>query len=237
MVCFKIKIITRWGYNNMIYVLDAISTGKIQDLPYSTKRQMRSALNKEKIIGHMWLSKIGFAEDEQEYKDHGGPDKAVCLYSKHNYDLWRDDVNKLPDYAMFGENLTAQHLDERDVHFGDQFQLGEAILEVSEIREPCWKIQEKYKIPDLVKRMSRTCKTGFYFRVVQEGNVPADAHLKLLTRADNETKLSVFELNDLYYNDNKNIERLQYALKNPYLTTTRISKLERFLNRANKTQK
>ena len=47
---------------------------------------------------------------------------------------------------MFGENLTVKDLDEKDLHFGDQFQLGEAIIEVSEIREPCWKIQEKYKI-------------------------------------------------------------------------------------------
>ncbi|WP_436854626.1 MOSC domain-containing protein [Staphylococcus caeli] len=218
----------------MIYALDAISTGKIQDLPYSSKRPMRSALNKEKFTGHMWLTKTGFAEDEQEYKDHGGPDKAVCLYSKHNYELWKHDIAELPEFAMFGENLTAQHLDERDVHFGDQFQLGDAVIEVSEIREPCWKIQEKYKISDLVKRMSKTCKTGFYFRVIQEGNVPADAHLKLLKNAENETKLSVFELNDLYYNDNKNIKRLQYALKNPYLTAKRISKLERFLKRAQK---
>lgn len=219
----------------MIFALEAISTGKIQDLPYSSKRPMRSALNKEKITGHMWLTQTGFTEDEQEYKDHGGPDKAVCLYSKHNYALWQYDLAELPEYAMFGENLTAQHIDERDVYFGDQFQLGNAILEVSEIREPCWKIQEKYKITNLVKRMSQTCKTGFYFRVIKEGNVPANANLKLLKTADNETKLSVFELNDLYYNDNKNIERLQYALKNPYLTTARISKLERFLNRAQKT--
>lgn len=221
----------------MIYTLEAISTGKVEDLPYSTKRPMRSALNKKKFAGSMWLSKTGFVEDEQEYKDHGGPNKAVCLYSKKNYSLWEQDVSVLPEYAMFGENITVSDLDEKDVHFGDQFKLGNAVLEVSEIREPCWKIQEKYKIPNLIKRMSTSGKTGFYFRVLKEGYVQEDSNLELIKQANNETLLSVFDLNQIYYSDNKNIERLTYALKNPYLTEERISKLERFLTRAEKAKK
>lgn len=221
----------------MIYTLEAISTGKVEDLPYSTKRPMRSALNKKKFAGSMWLSKTGFVEDEQEYKDHGGLNKAVCLYSKKNYSLWEQDVSVLPEYAMFGENITVSDLDEKDVHFGDQFKLGNAVLEVSEIREPCWKIQEKYKIPNLIKRMSTSGKTGFYFRVLKEGYVQEDSNLELIKQANNETLLSVFDLNQIYYSDNKNIERLTYASKNPYLTEERISKLERFLTRAKKAEK
>ncbi|MDN6837509.1 MAG: MOSC domain-containing protein [Staphylococcus equorum] len=216
----------------MIYALDAISTGKIQDLSYSTKRPMRSALNKKRITSQMWLSKTGFIEDEQEYKGHGGPDKALCLYSKKNYELWKNDVSTLPDYAMFGENLTAVDLDENDIYLGDQFQLDEAIVEVSEIREPCWKIQEKYKIPYLVKRMSRSCKTGFYLRVIKEGFVDDGANLEFIHSSNTHMPLSVFELNDIYYNDNKNITRLTDALKNPYLTDERHSKLQKFLKRA-----
>ena len=68
---------------------------------------------------------------------------------------------------MFGENLTFDYLDESDVYFGNQYRLGEALIEVSEIREPCWKIQAKYNIPDLVKRMSTSGKTGFYFRSIK----------------------------------------------------------------------
>ena len=66
----------------MIYALKAITTGKIEDLSYSSRRPMRSALNKKPFAGKMWLSKTGFSEDKQEYKGHGGPHKAVCLYSK-----------------------------------------------------------------------------------------------------------------------------------------------------------
>ncbi|WP_425314872.1 MOSC domain-containing protein [Staphylococcus kloosii] len=216
----------------MIYEVEAISTGKIEDLNYSSKRPMRSALNKTPFSGSMWLSLTGFTQDEQEYKDHGGPDKAVCLFSKSNYQMWQDDVVELPTYAMFGENLTVANLDEREAYFGNQYQLGDAIIEISEIREPCWKIQAKYQIPDLVKRMSTSGKTGFYFRVIQEGYVSCDDHLKLIKTADKDTQLSVYELNDVYYNDRKNASRLGYALQNPYLTSKRKEKLQRLLTRA-----
>jgi MOSC domain-containing protein YiiM len=216
----------------MIYEVEAISTGKIEDLNYSSKRPMRSALNKTPFSGSMWLSLTGFTQDEQEYKDHGGPDKAVCLFSKSNYKMWQDDVVELPTYAMFGENLTVANLDESEAYFGNQYQLGDAIIEVSEIREPCWKIQAKYQIPDLVKRMSTSGKTGFYFRVIKEGYVSCDDHLKLIKTADKDTQLSVYELNDVYYNDRKNASRLSYALQNPYLTSKRKEKLQRLLTRA-----
>ncbi|ADC86845.1 MOSC domain-containing protein [Staphylococcus lugdunensis] len=210
----------------------AISTGKIQHLPYSTKKPMISALDKIPFTGRMWLSIDGFSEDEQAYKDHGGPHKAVCCFSQSNYDMYKEDLAQLPTYAMFGENVTVKHLDERDVYFGNQYRLGEAILEVSEMREPCWKIQAKYQIPDLVKRMTASGKTGFYFRVIQEGYVSQEDNLELLTQANKASRLSVYELNDIYYNDRKNISRISYALNNPYLSPSRREKLSRLYHRA-----
>ena len=116
--------------------------------------------------------------------------------------------------------------------FGNQYRLGEAILEVSEIREPCWKIQTKYGIKDLVKRMSTSGKTGFYFRVLQEGYVDQDDDLELIQLADEATRLSVQELNDIYYNDRKNVSRLKYALQNPYLSEMRLAKLQKLYDNA-----
>ncbi|PNZ68405.1 MOSC domain-containing protein [Staphylococcus croceilyticus] len=215
----------------------AISTGKIEDLDYGQKRQMLSALNKAPFSGKMWLSTLGFVEDEQAYKDHGGPHKAVCSFSKANYAMYKKDLTHLPEYAMFGENLTIEDLDESDVYFGNQYRLGEATIEVSEIREPCWKVQTKYGIPDLVKRMSSSGKTGFYFRVIQEGFVKEDDNLELVQLADTDTRLSVQELKDIYYNDRKNLERLNYALQNPYLSPQRIEKLEKMRSVAVKGRK
>ncbi len=160
--------------------IHAISTGKIQDLPYSRqKTNQASALDKTKISQTTWLSSTGFTGDKQAYKDHGGPHKAVCGFSKHNYALYRDDLPSLPTHAMFGD-LTFDSLDESDVYFGNQYRLGDALIEVSEIREPCWKIQAKYNIPDLVKRMSTSGKTGFYFRVLKQGYVSPNDQLYLI---------------------------------------------------------
>ncbi|HDF1124302.1 TPA: MOSC domain-containing protein [Staphylococcus aureus] len=211
--------------------IHAISTGKIQDLPYSSKRPMRSALDKTKISQTTWLSSTGFTGDEQAYKDHGGPHKAVCGFSKRNYALYQDDLPTLPIHAMFGENLTFDYLDESDVYFGNQYRLGEALIEVSEIREPCWKIQAKYNIPDLVKRMSTSGKTGFYFRVLKQGYVSPNDQLYLIQEAPIEHRLSVQQLNELYYNDRQNQDMLRYALNNPFLSPTRRDKLQKMYNR------
>ncbi|MCS5348098.1 MOSC domain-containing protein [Staphylococcus aureus] len=211
--------------------IHAISTGKIQDLPYSTKRPMRSALDKTAIKEKTWLSTIGFAGDEQAYKDHGGPHKAVCGFSKHNYNMYLNDIIELPTHAMFGENLTFENLDEADVFFGNQYQLGEAVIEVSEIREPCWKIQAKYNIPDIVKRMSTSGKTGFYFRVLKQGYVAPDDQLYLIKEAPIEHRMSIQQLNHLYYNDRQNQTMLLQALNNPYLSPARREKLQKMYDR------
>ncbi|PAI26507.1 hypothetical protein APW54_05375 [Staphylococcus aureus] len=117
--------------------IHAISTGKIQDLPYSSKRPIRSALDKTKISQTTWLSSTGFTGDEQAYKDHGGPHKAVCGFSKHNYALYQDDLPTLPTHAMFGENLTFDYLDESDVYFGNQY-LGETFKLPVEVDKFNW---------------------------------------------------------------------------------------------------
>ncbi|ARJ50491.1 MOSC domain-containing protein [Staphylococcus lutrae] len=213
----------------MHYAIHAISTGKIEDLQYGNDRPMKSAMNKQPIQEKMWLSRTGFVEDEQAYHGHGGPDKAVCLYSRANYMMWQKAIRPLPEYAMFGENITVCDIDETELFFGDQYRLGEAIIEVSEIREPCWKIQSKYGYPSLVKEMSKTGKTGCYFRVIKEGFVKPNAVLSLFRSAPKATRLSVQSLNDLYYNDRKNQARLTYALQNPYLTNKRKETLKKML--------
>ncbi|SUM59314.1 MOSC domain-containing protein [Staphylococcus petrasii] len=85
--------------------------------------------------------------------------------------------------------------------------------------------------------MSSSGKTGFYFRVIKEGFVKEDDNLELVQFADADTRLSVQELNDIYYNDRKNLERLNYALQNPYLSPQRIEKLEKIRNIALKKRK
>lgn len=214
----------------MEYSIKAICTGKIKTLHYDDV-PLKSAMNKVPLQCTTWLSQLGFDGDEQEYHGHGGPDKAVCLYSTDHYTMWEDVISPIPPYAFFGENISVNGIDETNLFFGNQYQLGEAIIEVSEIREPCYKIQKKYQYQGIMKRMMATGKTGCYFRVIQEGAVSPDSRLKLLKTAPLETRLSVQALNDVYYNDKKNKEKLIYAIKNPFITEERRKKLETLLAR------
>ncbi|MDP4468965.1 MOSC domain-containing protein [Staphylococcus hyicus] len=214
----------------MDYTIKAICAGKVKTVHYDNQ-PMKSGMDKTPIDAPIWLSKLGFEGDEQAYHGHVGPDKAVCLFSTAHYSMWKDVISPIPDHAFFGENISVNDIDENELYFGNQYQIGEAIIEVSEIREPCNKIQRKYQYNGIMKRMMATGKTGCYFRVIHEGIVYPNSTLKLIKEAPEDTRLSVQALNDLYYNDKKNKAQLSYAIQNPYITAERRLKLEKLLAR------
>lgn len=195
----------------MAYTIDYISTGKIQAVTFDNNKSKKTAIFKEPITKPTFLTKVGFKEDEQQYKGHGGLEKAVCLYAKDNYAFWNDIINKLPKFAIFGENLTVSGLDEHHLCIGDQYKIGQAIIEVSCPRQPCATIAQRYGIKDLVKRMASSCKTGCYFRVIQEGLVSPDDKLELVKQY--LPSLSIYEINDTLYNDKNNQTRIQNILR------------------------
>ena len=129
---------------------------------------------------------------------HGGPDKAVCAYSADNFPGWRqvlarDDVGA----GAFGENFTITGLTELDVAIGDQFQIGDAIVEVSQPRGPCWKLGRRWERPDLPKLVVASGRSGWYFRVQREGVVAANDAITLVERAHPEW--TVARVNDVTY--------------------------------------
>ncbi|MBJ8032143.1 MOSC domain-containing protein, partial [Bacillus cereus group sp. N21] len=78
---------------------------------------------------------------------HGGVDKAVCVYSGEHYSYWEETLNQDLEYGAFGENITVSGMREEDVCIGDTFELGEAIVQVTQPRQPCFKLAKKYNIP------------------------------------------------------------------------------------------
>jgi MOSC domain-containing protein YiiM len=128
-----------------------------------------------------WLGYEGFRGDEQaDRRFHGGPEKAVCVYSAAHYEYWREHL-ALPDlpYGAFGENLTVGGLTEPDLSIGDIFALGEARIQVSQPRQPCWKLARRWKVKDLAAQVERNGFTGWYFRVLHHGWVRAGDSLRL----------------------------------------------------------
>ncbi|TDM03607.1 MOSC domain-containing protein [Macrococcus carouselicus] len=193
----------------MNYEIVKICTGKVEKVMLNGKPK-KTGVNKYPITETNYLSKMGFEGDEHEYKGHGGINKAVCLYDKLDYTLWQDYIHDMPDYAMFGENITTIGLTKDRIAIGDIFKLGEAVIQVTEGRGPCNTIAKKYKVPSLVKMMSMSHATGCYFRVLQEGYVQPDSNLILLERDPANFTLEAF--NTLLYTDKKNVDLLKHAV-------------------------
>ncbi len=139
---------------------------------------------KTPVAGHVWLGRTNLAGDGQgDTKNHGGPDKAVLAYAAAHYSAWRAELAQpeLP-HGAFAENFTVAGLDEESVCIGDTYAIGEALLQVSQPRQPCWKISARWRSPDLTARVEASGRTGWYLRVLREGNVAAGDAVTLLDR-------------------------------------------------------
>ena len=97
-------------------------------------------------------------------------DKAVLAYSADHYPEWRESL-RIPDmpFGAFGENLTIAGLSEESVCIGDIFRIGDAIFEVSQPRQPCWKLARRWRMHELTAYVVRTGRSGWYLRVQEEG--------------------------------------------------------------------
>lgn len=145
-----------------------------------------SAISKMLVSGPLLLGKLGLQGDEQaDQKHHGGLDKALHHYPFEHYASW---AAALPDQAHlfhpggFGENLCTQGLLEENVCLGDIFQLGGALIQVSQGRSPCWKLNHRFGVSDMAHRVTVSCRTGWYYRVLSSGSVGPHEPLTLLQR-------------------------------------------------------
>jgi MOSC domain-containing protein YiiM len=143
-----------------------------------------SGFHKQTIRGRIWLGYEGLRGDQQaDRRHHGGVDKAVCVYPAEHYPGWRESL-KLAEmmHGAFGENFTVQGLLESEVCVGDVFQIGMARVQVSQPRQPCWKLARRWHIKDLTAQVEQSGRTGFYFRVLQHGWVEAGECFELIER-------------------------------------------------------
>jgi MOSC domain-containing protein YiiM len=175
-----------------------------------------SSIFKDPVDRRLRVTKLNFEGDEQsDLTVHGGVDKAVYVYPVEHYDEWRRELPEMEfPWASFGENLTTEGLFE-DVRIGDRFRIGTAEFMVTQPRMPCYKLGIRFGRMDMLKRMLRNGRTGFYFSVTTEGEVGAgDAIVPL---AGSKEDLSVTDIVRLYTVDAKNQELLQRATKSTIL--------------------
>jgi MOSC domain-containing protein YiiM len=143
---------------------------------------------------------------------HGGIYKAAYVYSTENYDYWKRELGRT-DFAFgqFGENFTVEGMPEDEVHVGDVFRVGGALVEVTQPRVPCYKLGIRMGLPQFVKMFLASCRVGFYLRVLEEGEVGAGDVFDRV-RTDPE-RMSVREICRLLYFDPENLRGAKKALR------------------------
>ncbi len=147
-------------------------------------RNVRTGIFKEPVNGRVHVSTLGLAGDEQaDLEAHGGPSKAVYAYPGEHYAFWRKELSgtHLP-WGAFGENLTIAGYIESAVHVGDRFRIGTTVLAATKPRFPCYKLGIRLGRDDIVDRFLVSGRTGFYLRVVDEGEVGAGDAIEALER-------------------------------------------------------
>ncbi|OCA90801.1 sulfurase [Bacillus sp. FJAT-27225] len=142
----------------------------------------RSAIGKEPVL-EAYLYKEGLAGDGVAHPAfHGGPDRALCLYPYEHYAKWEAEFGKKLEPPIFGENITATGMLEKDVHIGDIFKIGNATVQVTQGRIPCSSISRYNDIDVFLKRAMETCLTGYFFRVLEEGSINREANIELIQK-------------------------------------------------------
>ena len=197
------------------------------DEPVST------AIFKEPVTGRVVLRTLNLDGDRQaDLTVHGGPEKAVYIYPSEHYAFWKQE---LPDmdlpWGMFGENFTAEGILETETHIGDRFRIGAAELMVTQPRMPCYKLGIRFGRTDIIRRFLASERTGFYFSVLQEGEVAAGDEIQLIEK--NTSGVRVVDVTRLYGSEKDNVDLMQRAIATEALPESwrdyfrkRIEKLE-----------
>lgn len=130
------------------------------------------------------LTRTGFADDWQaDLAVHGGVDKAVHHYAAEHYETWRSELGPSADGfgpGRFGENISTTGMTERDLCIGDRLKLGSAVVEISQGRQPCWKLNAHTGSKNMVALFQKTARTGWYYRVIEAGTVAIGDEIKRL---------------------------------------------------------
>ena len=167
--------------------LISVNVGRPRQLAARRGRPLMSAIAKAPVDGRVRVEGVNVAGDDQaDRRVHGGPDKAVYAYAAEDTAWWEAELGRPLGPGAFGENLTTSGWLETDVRIGDIWSWGEALLQVSQPRFPCFKLAMATGRNDVGKRMLAAGRNGWYLRVLQPGEVPAAGPITVVERGSED---------------------------------------------------
>ena len=214
--------------------MQVISTNIAQPTTIEWRGQeLQTGIYKYAVETPVYLGKEDVENDHVlDRRYHGGIDKACYLYSADHYPFWK---SRFPGqewkWGMFGENLTISGLNESEIHIGDRFQIGEAVVQVSQPRQPCFKLGVRFGDQSVVDDFWNSPFPGVYVRVLQAGNVQKGDELFLIDR--NTDSLSIKQVFSVFRLDRTNYELMRKAIAEPFLAEScrrDIQKILEFFN-------
>jgi MOSC domain-containing protein YiiM len=183
-----------------------------KEVPHERKT-VSTSIYKEPVDGRVMLRTMNLDGDGQaDLENHGGVYQAAYVYSVENYDHWRRELGRYYlAFGQFGENFTVGGMAEDDIYIGDVFGVGDALVEVTQPRTPCFKLGIKMGMPKFPKMFLSSGRVGFYLRVLREGEVGAGDAFERIEECPE--RVSVREMSRLLFFEPENLEGAKRALR------------------------
>ena len=213
----------------------SVNVSQPKEVSHNGKR-IKTGIFKEPVSGRTMMRRLNLDGDGQgDLTVHGGIHKAVYVYPSEHYDYWKGELGRDDlTYGKFGENLTVRGMLEDTVHIGDVFRIGEALVEVSQPRVPCFKLGIKMRDPQIVKPFLQSERVGFYVRVLEEGEVGAGDGIERTKVGKGQ--MTVKEIVHLRHFDTGNAAAAEKAANLPALTPSWRDAFEEIVTKARREQ-
>jgi MOSC domain-containing protein YiiM len=170
-------------------------------------RPAKSAIWKSPVAGRIAARGVNLEGDTQaDRKAHGGPDKALYAYAREDAQWWERSLGRPLAFGEFGENLTTAGIEVNDALVGERWQVGSAVLEVSEPRVPCWRLGVRMNDREFPRRFTEALRPGSYLRIVVEGDVAAGDDIRLIERPNHD--VTIRDVFRIFAHDRHEVERL-----------------------------
>src|SRR5208282_2164961 len=201
----------------MIGVVVSVNVGLPRDVAWQG-RTVRTAVWKKPVTGRIFAGRLNLDGDGQaDLRAHGGEQRALLVYQLESYRYWASYLGRSDLVAgNFGENLTVEGLADTEVCIGDRFRIGGAVVEVSQPRDTCYRVGIRLNHPEIPALLVSHHRPGFYFRVMQEGEIGAGDRVEKIS--DGPERMTVAEVDALLYSAEHPLESLRRALRIPALS-------------------